>query len=76
MSKISGNPTPTDELIRRLRMMAESGGMLTKDRILTILDSADRLELYSERVAILMENAPLPQDALSFPLEVTAHEEH
>lgn len=42
--KQSKPPTPTSTLIHRLRLMAESGGMITRDRKQTILDSADRLE--------------------------------
>lgn len=49
------DPTPTDKLIRRLRLMAESGGMLTRDRIKTISESADRLEDLDERIAIMTE---------------------
>lgn len=36
--------TPTGTLIRRLRLMADSGGMLTKDRIRTVIEAADRIE--------------------------------
>lgn len=35
--------------------MAGAGGMLTRDRIKTILESADRLEDLDERVAIMQE---------------------
>ena len=38
---------PTQELIRRLRLMADAGGMLTRDRTDAIRQAADRLqELY------------------------------
>lgn len=53
--KISGNPTPTDKIIYRLRAMAEAGGMLTRDRIRIVIEAADRLEDLDERVAIMME---------------------
>ena len=53
--KVSGNPTPTDTLIHRLRLMAGSGGILTRDRIKTVVESADRLEELDERIAIMME---------------------
>lgn len=35
--------------------MADAGGMLTRDRIRTVIESADRLEDLDERVAIMME---------------------
>lgn len=53
--KVSGNPTPTDTLIHNLRLMAGAGGVLTRDRIKTIIEAADRLEELDERVAIMME---------------------
>jgi len=50
-----GTPTPTVTLIRRLRLMADSGGMLSRDRLRTIIEAADRLEDLDERVAIMAE---------------------
>lgn len=50
-----GTPTPTTKLIHRLRLMADAGGMLTKDRIRTVIEAADRLEELDERVAIMAE---------------------
>ena len=44
MSKGLGQPTPTQTLVHRLRLMADSGGMLTRDRIRTVIEAADRLE--------------------------------
>ena len=64
--KVSGNPTPVDKLIYRLRLMAESGGMLTRDRIKTVMEAADRLEEFDERITIMTESHE----------EVTQHEEH
>lgn len=55
MNTISGNPTPTSKLVHRLRLMAEAGGMLTRDRIRTLIESADRLDDLDERVAIMEE---------------------
>ena len=60
-----GNPVSTDVLIRRLRLMASAGGMLTRDRLKTITAAADRLEDYDERIAIMSE-----------PHGGDAHEEH
>ena len=53
--KVSGNPIPTSKLIARLRLMAGAGGMLTRDRLRTISEAADRLEDYDERIAIMLE---------------------
>lgn len=38
-----GQRTPTETLIHRLRLMADAGGVLTRDRKRTIIESADRL---------------------------------
>lgn len=67
MSHVSGNPTPTTKLIYRLRLMADSGGMLTRDRIRVVMESADRLEQLDERIAIMSEHEPLQDGALDFP---------
>ncbi len=50
-----GQRTPTDKLIHRVRLMADAGGVLTRDRIKTLIESADRLEELDERVAIMSE---------------------
>lgn len=50
-----GNPTPTHVLVHRLRLMADAGGVLTRDRIKTIIEAADRLEDLDERIAIMSE---------------------
>ena len=44
MSKGIGTPTPTEKLIYRLRLMADAGGILTRDRIRTLIEAADRLD--------------------------------
>ena len=55
MAKGIGQPTPTNTLIHKLRLMADAGGMLTRDRIRVIVESADRMENLDERVAIMSE---------------------
>lgn len=55
MNKKKRVPIPVNQLIERLRLMAESGGMLTKDRINAIEQAADKLEELDERVAIMTE---------------------
>lgn len=56
MTNGHGTPTPTTKLVHRLRLMADSGGMLSRDRIKTIIESADRLEDLDERIAIMSES--------------------
>jgi len=55
LSKGLGQRTPTETLIHKLRLMADAGGMLSRDRIRVLIESADRLEELDERVAIMME---------------------
>ena len=55
MAKGIGQPTPTTTLIHKLRLMADAGGVLTRDRIRVIIETADRLEELDERVAIMTE---------------------
>lgn len=55
MDKVSGNPMPTDKIVSRLRLMAGAGGMLTRDRLMTVTLAADRLEDMEERIAIMTE---------------------
>lgn len=61
MSKVKPQIT-TLQLIRRLRLMADTGGMLTKDRIEVARQAADRLEEYDERIAIMTESGHIPTD--------------
>jgi len=49
-------PTPTDKLIYRLDLMAESGGMITRDRKYTIMEAAGRLRELYEANRILTEH--------------------
>lgn len=55
MAKGIGQPTPTNKLIHKLRLMADAGGVLTRDRIRVLIETADRLEELDERVAIMSE---------------------
>lgn len=41
-------PIPDKQLVSRLRLMAEAGGMLTKDRLEAVRQAADRIEEYSK----------------------------
>ena len=50
-----GTPTPTHKLIDRLRLMADAGGMLSRDRIRTIIEAADRLVDLDEQVQSLTD---------------------
>ena len=51
-----GRQTPVDTLIHKLRLMADAGGMLTRDRIRVLIESADRMEELDERIAIMTEH--------------------
>ena len=55
MSKASGNPMPTETMVHRLRLFADAGGNLTRDRRDLIIQAADRLEELDERIAIVTE---------------------
>ena len=48
-------PTKTETLVHRLRLMADSGGMISKDRRRTIMEAAGRLSELDEAVKILRE---------------------
>lgn len=49
-------PTKTEVLIQCLRLMAESGGVITWDRRRTIMEAAGRLSELDEAVKILREH--------------------
>lgn len=49
-------PTKTFVLINRLNLMADAGGMITKDRRRTIMEAAGRLSELDEAVRILQEH--------------------
>lgn len=49
-------PMKTSEIIRRLDIMAESGGMLTKDRIRAVREASAKIREQDEAIRILMEN--------------------
>ena len=55
MAQKLGQRTPTKTLIHRMRLMADAGGVLTRDRIRTIVESADRLEELFEKIAMLAD---------------------
>ena len=67
MSKGIGNPTPTKTLVHRLRLMADSGGILTRDRIRTIIEAADRLEEQDEKITELADRYNTSLDSSMFP---------
>lgn len=57
MSNGMGQRTPTSTLVHKLRLMADAGGVLTRDRIRVVIESADRLEDLDERIAIMSEHS-------------------
>ena len=66
-SKGIGNPTPTQTLIHRLRLMADAGGMLSRDRTRTVIEAADRLEELNEQIILLSDQHNTSLDASMFP---------
>lgn len=50
-----GQRTPTSKLIYKLRLMADAGGVLTRDRLRVVIEAADRPDELDERVAIMEE---------------------
>ena len=46
-------PMKTSEILRRLDIMSESGGMLTKDRLRTVREAAARIRELDDAVNIL-----------------------
>lgn len=56
--KLDIQPTKTETLIHRLNLMAEAGGMITKDRRRTIMEAAGRLSELDEAMRILTEQKP------------------
>lgn len=55
MSQKLGQRTPTDTLIHRLRLMADAGGVLTKDRIRTLIEAADRMDELFDKIEQLAD---------------------
>ena len=49
-------PTKTETLVHRLRLMGEAGGMITKDRRRTIMEAAGRLSELDEAVKITQQH--------------------
>ena len=49
-------PLKTDQIVRRLRLMAEAGGLITRDRRDVIIQAADKIEELVERIAIMTEH--------------------
>ena len=58
-------PIPFEKLVRRLRLMAESGGMITRDRRNAIIEAADLLEIQKQTIDMMTSDAEC---------EVTANE--
>lgn len=67
MAKGFGAPTPTGKLVHKLRLMADVGGSISRDRMRVIIESADRLEELDERIAIMTEQADNDMINLTFP---------
>ena len=62
-----GQRTPTTKLIHRLRLMGDAGGVLTRDRLRTVIEAADRLEELDERIAIMLEDKDVSMNDMMVP---------
>lgn len=49
-------PLKPETIVHRLRLMAESGGVITRDRRNVIIEAADMINELYERIQILSEN--------------------
>lgn len=77
MTKGLGLLTPTDKLVHKLRLMADAGGMLTRDRIRVIIESADRLEASEESYCMFNQTcSELAHEVNQLKQEVNASEKH
>ena len=57
-----GQRTPTEKLIHRLRLMADAGGMLSRDRRRTVIEAADRLDELNDIVLAERDMKAFPDD--------------
>lgn len=67
MKKGIGIPTPTQTLVHRLRLMADAGGVLTRDRVKTVIEAADRMEELNEQVITMTNHPNTSQDSSMCP---------
>lgn len=65
MSKIKPRIADT-QLIRRLHLMADTGGMLTPDRTEAVRQAADRIDEYAERIAIMTEHIVYCKECVNY----------
>lgn len=49
-------PLKPETIVHRLRLMAESGGVITRDRRNVIIEAADMINELYERIQILSED--------------------
>ena len=49
-------PLKPDTIVHRLRLMAESGGVITRDRRNVIIEAADMINELYERIQIFSED--------------------
>ena len=60
---------PTETMVHRLRLFADAGGMLSRDRRDLVIQAADRLEELDERVAIMTEQGSAKNvSKIDFPI--------
>lgn len=64
-------PMSEREILRRLDIMAESGGMLTKDRIRAIREAAAKIREQSDAIRILQSQTVYDNDvSMSAPSDM------
>lgn len=70
-------PLKPETLVHRLRLMAESGGVITRDRRNVIIEAADMIETQIDQINILSQNCrEFAHNLNQLEKEVSMHEEH
>lgn len=70
-------PLKPETIVHRLRLMAESGGSITRDRRDVIIEAADTIELQLAQINVLAENCrQFAHEVNGLRKEVSVHEEH
>ena len=71
-----GQRTPTETLSHRLRLMADAGGNLSRDRKRTCIEAADRLSEFEDIVDKCADKIAMLEDQLRKQAGGGADEEH
>ena len=65
MSKVRQR-IPDLQLIKRLHLMADTGGMLSNDRTEAVRQAADRIDEYAERIAMMTEHIVYCRECVNY----------